>query len=375
MPSHRSILQHAFGMIHGWWLLYPLRATTLAFASFFIVAILAQVLGIGFEFTADNGKGPQQCKGFWWPPNWGPLFLFATPLSALLMGVYFRVLDNALLSLDHIVKPDQPDSPPFSSLLADKLRYAWPTWIYPTCILCSVLLTVISDGRDIIAPLESQVIKPSKDLDWSTMGYLAKPERKEKELWYLLFNIAAFSLQVFVAYCGFVLLLLTGYMLGFCIYYGLAGRELREVFVHPDVARSFQFKPVWDFNAPKGRCGLHLLDDVYFLYVALNFVCLGVSITSIVVREHWKDWKPEPHVGSVILMFGTVFFIPVSFVWILYPYYSNFPTELPPDLKDKAPKPTPWPWGSEKLTWGFIGLAFTSWGYLATQTVKFLLPK
>src|SRR5439155_26833747 len=134
--------------------------------------------------------------------------------------------------------PEQCVSPPLSALLADRLRYAWPTWIYPSCIHLSVLLTLIADGRDIIAPLQSQVILPSKDRDWSTLGYVAHKELSP--LWYLTFNIAAFALQAFLAYCGLLLLLLTAYLLGLSITYGLAGRELKEVFVHPDTARSFQ---------------------------------------------------------------------------------------------------------------------------------------
>jgi hypothetical protein len=344
-------------------MLHPVRAAAFASGTFLVVAALSLLLGIGIRFQANK----QTITGFLLS-HWGPTFLLATPLSAFLMGWYFRALDNAILSLDRILKPEQTDSPPFSECIADRFRYAWPAYIYPVCLFLPMLLTLIADGRDIISPLQSPVIPPSHEKDWSTLGYLAT--NAWHPLWYLIFNIAAFALQVFIAYCGFLLLLLTAYLLGLSITYGLAGKPLKELFVPPDTARSVQFKAIWDFTAPKGRCGLHMLDTVFFLYVALNFVCLGVTIVSVVVNERWKGGVD---LGSVILMVGTLLFIPLSFIWILLPYYSNFPDELPAELKDKGfPKPTAWPWGSEKLTWGLIGLAITSWVYIASKAIAFL---
>src|SRR5262245_36057357 len=164
MTSQQSILLRAFGPVHSRWMLYPLRATALAAGAFLGVAVLSLVLGIGFQFQANNVT----IKGFLLSLNWGPLFLLATPLAAFLMGWYFRALDNALLSLDGILKPRQPDAPPFSSLLADRLRYAWPSWVYPACMFLSIFLTLIADGRDIIAHPQSPVISTSQAKDWST---------------------------------------------------------------------------------------------------------------------------------------------------------------------------------------------------------------
>jgi hypothetical protein len=357
-----SILYPAFGMIHSRWMRYPRRATICAAGAFLIIAITSLFLGIGRPFQAND----ETIDGILSAPNWGPLFLFATPIAANLMGWYFRALDNALLSLDHILKPVNPEWPTFSAFLTDRLRYAWPTWIFPVCVFLPIFLTIVADGRDIIAPMRSPVIPPSQEKDWSTLGYLAYTDRSP--LYYLAFNIVAFGLQVFVAYCGFLLLVLTAYMLNLSINFGIAGRELRELFVHPDAARTFQFRTQWDFRGQKGRCGLHQLDSVFFLYVALNLVCLVVAGVSVFINEGWKGGAD---LGSFILIGGTILWFPVSVYWIVYHYWSRFPSEaeIPAALKGKVPKPTPWPWASAWVTWFVVILAGALWGGITSYAI------
>lgn len=112
MPTpSSSVIGHAFGPLHRWWMTNPGRAAALAVLWYLAVIVAAGLLGIlprhiqaiAIPCTSGTGTpavgGEIAADGFF-VGNRGILVLFAMPLAAFLMGNYFRLLDNALLTLD-----------------------------------------------------------------------------------------------------------------------------------------------------------------------------------------------------------------------------------------------------------------------------------
>jgi hypothetical protein len=363
MPR-KPIVRRALGLVHTRWLLKPKKAALIAALWYLTVVIAANVLGI---FGTFKGPAGRELTGFA-NSHWGPLFLFAMPATALLVGYYIRALENALQSIDEVVVPLSPEtSRPFSDFVSGRLRYAWMSWIFPVALAAPILLTILADGRDILAPLQSPALPLSAERDWSTDGYRLHPDRA---LWYLLFNLAAWSMQIFVSYCAFLFLLLTTFVLGVVFRYGLGGKQVAELFVPPSVEKlPDKYGPRWDCT--KRRCGLENLDMIFGFFVAIVIFILLVCSISILSNVYLKKGAD---LGSAILAFGMVFMLPIAVLWIFQPYFTNFPKELPAELKGKPEyvEPNPWPFGSEKIAWGIIGVAWALWGFLAWTVVRYI---
>jgi hypothetical protein len=362
--SQKPIVRRALGLIHTRWMLRPKRAAVLAVLLYLAVLIAANFLGIFWTF-ADKAGHP--VTGFA-NSHWGPLFLFAMPITALLVGYYLRAIENALQSIDEVVIPVAPNtSRIFSDFISGRLRFAWMAWMFPLAMAAPIILTLIADGPDTVAPLQSPVIHPSDERDWSTLGYLVNPGRS---LWYFLFNLLAWSMQIFVSYSAILLLLLTTFLLGVVFRYGLGGKKVADLLMAPSARQSPEkFAPRWDCK--KRRCGLEDLDWVFGFFVAIVIVILLVCSVSIFANAYLKKGAD---LGSAILAFGVVFMLPIAVLWIFQPYFTNFPKELPADLKGKPEyvEPSPWPFGSEKVSWGIIGIAWALWGFLAWTVVRFI---
>jgi hypothetical protein len=316
--SPQSVIGYSFGPVHRWWMMRPGRTALIALSFYFVVIICAGHLGIlprkftsisvecstaiGGEHSA--GGKTVSADGFL-VGNWGVLYLFAMPLAALLMGHYFNLLDRALLGLDNVIKPVGPTLRPFSQFLVERIRLQWSGWIFPLSLTIPVVLTIFADGRDILAPLQSRAILPSCAQDWSTIGWSAYPH--SPALWYFSFNLVAWMMQIFISYCGVLSLALTGGVLGTVFSYGLGSRAIIDLFLPPGApSNPASYHPEWQYC--KRRCGLEDLDVVFLLFIALNLFALVASAESIFVNVYLRN---NPTVGSIILMIGTMVFIPV----------------------------------------------------------------
>lgn len=403
--AENSIIGWAFGSVHRWWMRKTVYAALLAFAFYLAVTFAASALHIWSDFTykgssdciatpatapvvgqgAPSGQqgpvGPTLAYGFsaW---NWGFLYSFALPLAVSLMGLYFRVFDYALLSLDNVIKPEKQSNEktndgraiqvedankPFTVFLAERTRTLWSSIIFPISLALSLILTVVADGRDIVAPLQSRIIWPTCTRDWSTVGFTVT--NASAQSWYFAFNCAAFLMQAFLGYCGILLLIMTGVVFGQVFTYGLGRRDILESFREPGTQKlPARYTPVWVWCHE--RCGLEKLDTVFLIFTGLSFFALVASAMSIFVNIYERHRVTH---GSVVLAIGTMFLIPWSVFWVFVPYFTNFPKQLPTDFvptTNPCNPPNPWPFGSEKMTWVLIVITSTFWFALFLALIK-----
>lgn len=367
MPSY-SVVGSAVGAIHRLWIRHPRRAALFAGCWPIGVLLASAALKIFWTIRTEDGR---TVDGFA-KSHWGLLFLIAVPLTTLLIGYYLRVLDNAVLTLDRVVKPiGNLGGEPFSQFLATRVRLQWATWVYPLSLLGSLLLTLAADGRDIIAPLQSKTLPASGEIDWSTVGYSVRDAADP--LWYLGFNVAAWTMQVFLGYCGLLVLALTGSILATVFRYGLGGKKTVDLFVVPGSATEPpEYEPVWDYTSK--RCGLGAMDWVFLFFVGQNLLILVISAISILVNIHMKAGAD---LGSSILALATIVVLPLASFWVFTPYFANFPDELPVDLRDKPAcrKPSPWPFGSARLAWVLLSVTALFWLFLFQQVLWSVFSK
>lgn len=346
MSRPPTILGRGFGFWHETWVKRPLLAAVVAFVCYAIAAIFSLVLHIGWTFTSADGT---ERPGFL-QTHWGPLFLIGMPAATSLIGYYFQALERALGALDQIIKPSRNHVSGFTEYLGNRFRLDWTGWMHPVAILVSVLLVILADGRDIAAPLQSRVLPHSSELDWSTVGYQSQPAISP--MMYLAFNIVAFALEGFLAYCGFLLLILTSRILVLLFKDGLNSRRVK---------RETQYHVQWAYDDETGRCGLHQFDKVFAIYLLLLFVSVALALWSVLAQA-------TPDRGSAILIVANLFLLPFVFFWIAIPYWKEFPRSLPSQYKDKGYiDPQPWPFGAEKIVWAVVAFAVSSWLYLAKE--------
>ena len=183
-----KVVVPAFGPIHAAWARHPFIAAVVAEVIFIFVAVFSLILRIGWNLHGTRGD-----KGFL-QTHWGPLFAIAMPLVTLFIAWLFKILDEALMSVDDIIYPN-PDVCQFTEWLHTKFKTAWKYWIPYLSVSLAVVLTIIADGNDIVAPLELPIIHHSQEVDWCTEGYnLAKSSSRYA---YLTFNIFHFQCKSF----------------------------------------------------------------------------------------------------------------------------------------------------------------------------------
>ena len=305
------VLRASLGPLHHAWMQHPTRAAGIALLWYLVVAIAAWVLGVLDDFSYLEGETRRQAQGFdtW---NWGQLYLVAMPLGAYLLGRLLGVIDGAVDSLDHVLTPAAPDvdgGPKFTTYLAGRLP-APLTRIAILAIALAVGISLAADYHYILGPLEWF---QTSNYSWSTVGFQA---RDISPSFYLLFNIGAFTMQAFLNYCGFYLVLSLGYI-------------LLLVNKQESGAEGDLFLFTWDYSDPTARCGLHNFDKVYILFILAFLIAMmfgGVSLGTNVIRDTCIDR------GNAVMVILFVIAIPVAFAMIIFPYWKGFPRSVPKQL-------------------------------------------
>ena len=369
-----DVFTKAFSGLHGAWLAKPMRAGLYGFIVFLGVCILSYLLDIHWQIEYQGSIH----DGFIRSINWGPLFLIVVPVCAMFAPYFLRQEQLALKSLDRILLPTNGNHFSYTEVFAARFRRAWPLIILPLSLALPIGLTVLADYPDIFAPILGT---SSSDKDWSNIGYLANDQWPD---WvFLIFNMLAFGSQAFAAYCGFLVLTCTAYLMVTFTGYALSHPELmrEESVARPKTIEEVDFRQhfqiVWDYKDPSGRCGLHHFDKVYLFFVGVILIAVGASVVSVWYNKLFSDSGIDP--GSLILAICTLFLIPMVFFWIIVPYWTKFPSALPAKYKDQGlADPKPWPFGSEKLTLVVLGFAVSAWitlAKLAVEGLKEMLSK
>lgn len=361
-----AVLRRGLGRLHRTWMYHPFRVAACAALWYISVLALGGALDVLSSFTVDG----QSVPGFWRSPNWGPLYLLLMPLAAAGTGYYLRFMENGLSDIDDLVKPISVGGRSFSEFLCARLRRAWPLWLLPAAAATPLVLTLFADGTDIIAPLQTPVraLAPSDAVDWATFGYRSNPGVGAQ--WFLLFNFLAWGMQVFCGYCGVLVFALTTYVLGLVFSHGLAGREITQMFQEPGREPLVEyFYPDWKYC--RRRLGLERLDNVFLFFVGMTLIAFSASAISILVNLSRKG----PTAGSVILLFGTVLYLPSILFWVFHPYFNSFPRKLPQGTEPSSTceQPDPWPFGSRILSWAAVGLLGALWVALLGMAIKVAL--
>lgn len=313
-------------------------------------------LGIGTNF-GDN----HQYSGFITSPNWGPLYLIGLPLCLFTVSILFKLLEDAIISLDEILVPVNKTQIVFSVEYFSHFQKAWRMVIVPVAILIALGIVIGADLRGIFAPIEYFDNSTLVEKDWATVGYFVNENIPN---WlYLVFNLLAFTAEGILGYIGAITILSIAYPL---VLFG--SFSLNKLMDENDNASFIRkYKIVWKFDDAHGRCGLHKLDRVFITYVGAIGLAILLGLVSVIKNKS----AGALDTGSFIVIGGVGLLLPTSFIWIILPYWINFPSKipsknaLPKDLKNKSlSEPKPWPLGSEKISWGFLVLVTTGWLYL-----------
>jgi hypothetical protein len=360
-------LSQVTGKFHSYWIKHPFLFAGIMFSYALIVCILSFLLGVWTNF------GPDKTYIGFSTINWGWLFPWAMPLSAVCVGFFLRVCSNAILSLDDIVVAHGAETSRFSSFILPRLKKGWRV-VFWLSILSATVIVVVADGRDVFAPYFNI---NSAHKDWTTHGYTLNTKIRYL---YFVFNIAAFVMEGILAYCGLLLVFGASSMLYWIITrLSLLEKKRRDILsgkrelkVSDTVMNHFRIE--WDWDGLQGRCGLHEFDKVYGLYVLFIILMLICTAASI----FWNiKILGRPDIGSWFLVVGPISIFPGAFFWILYPYWNYFPDSRPDDPKgEKKMQPVKWPFGSY-LSWSFIMTAGGLWLYIVMSLLRHIqfLPK
>jgi len=353
------------GPLHSYWLNYPAKSALFSFLFIGFLCVYAALIGIAFNFGPNH-----EYQGFVNAVNWGPAFLIGMPLIVFVVALLFRLLNNALLSLDNILIANDGATQPFSIEFFEHFGKAWKYYIVPIGLFISLGIVLGADFNSIFAPLGATADFVEKD--WTSVGYA---QHLDTPSWlFLLFNILAFFAEGLFAYIGVVTIFSMAYPLYLFAKFNIGEDDKTTS------SRSFinQYTLKWNYNDAHGRCGLHKLDKVFMTYVGLIGIGIVLALASVLKNKYTTGIDT----GSLILIVGIGLLLPLSFVWIILPYWIKFPAKLPPEerlsteLKGLSlPDPKPWPLGSEKLSWGFLMAISAFWVYLMKHGFDYIIDK
>ena len=353
------------GKLHNYWLSNPGKSALIGFLFIVFLCIFAAALGIATNFGPDGVH-----KGFVTSINWGPAYLIGMPLVIFSVALLFRLLNDALTSLDEILVPGDKNINRFSVVFFDYYGKAWKRYIVPASIVISIAIVLGADFTGIFAP--TGYFEATIEKDWTSVGYTVYQDKP----WvlFLIFNILAYFAEGIFGYiCAITVLSIAYplYLFGQCSFSDSPTTESKKSFIH-------NYTLQWKYDDAHGRCGLHKLDKVFITYVGIIGIAIILGLISVLKHKYTTGIDT----GSVIIIVGVGLLLPLSFIWIILPYWIKFPSNLPPkdqlpeELKNaNLPDPKPWPLGSEKVSWGFLAFISSGWVYLMKQGWDYIVAK
>ena len=359
-------------LLHERWRKDPVRAAVIALGLAVVALMLAALLDV-FWWFGDAHDLP----GYAHEVNWGPLYLTAFPIAVGLVGLLLQIIRDAIKSLDRVVKPVPGNPFSFSEALFRRFDQRWGAILLPVLAALTVLLVLGIDAGSIFAPYIGHLL-PRQWRDWATMGAASHPS--SPRMLYLLFNLYAFSLEAWLIYCGLLVLIGTAYPLLVLLNKGLrevptARRgELPKSERQVDFARHYEIH--WDYTDATGRCGLGSFDRVFGIFASIVLLTLGIAF--VVAESDERNNHGVMTIGGAALAHGALLLLCVFFVGVLYPYWRQFPNDLP--LKQHLPhqlrdvelaKPQAWPFGQMVIDVGVIGAILAVAKLLTTPIGRF----
>lgn len=352
----QGLVEKSFDRFHLWWINHPWKMALFGLLYALLLAIASFPLGIDQSIEWIERVGEKPPPGYL-QDHWGWQTFIFLPLACIVFAWLARKLESGVYSLDRILGTEESSGDVGSELFAEWFRKLLAKqWLFPIVggsIAAVTALTFWFDWRGILGPVLydslAQVIDevPKDKLGWGTAGAFG-PDRLAPG-YYLVFNLAVFSTQIFYGYCGLVIIILFTILLWSAMSKGLSGGHRSD---------GTRWKVYWDFSDPSGRCGLFELDRVYVSYVVCTIVALGVCTVSVV--KHF--WNGQFDGGSQFLVGVGIVFFPVAFFWLIFPYWSLFPRRVPEGEEDFGYEaPSPWPLRSKWVTWAILGGAAILW--------------
>lgn len=350
--------------IHAFWIRKPGRSSLIGLLFIIFLFIYSTYLGIAWNFIPEIKKH----HGYISSPNWGFLYILALPLMIFLGAFFLRLLNEAIFSLDEILISQKNEKSQFSTEMFNVMQKVFYKKIVPISFVLSTVLVLWADGYDILSP--SGLTKSVGINDWTTYGYIFYSDINY--LHFLIFNLLAFFSEGVLAYIGIIILLSASYPLIFFTKHNIFSEDEDKT----ELSFLSKYKIYWKYNDAHGRCGLHDLDKVFITYVSIIGVAVVITLISVLKNKAAGGIDT----GSILLIISIGLLYPASFFWIIFPYWINFPEQLPP--KDKLPlalkneilpEPKPWPLGSEKIGWGLLFFTTIGWGSLVITGFNYIL--
>jgi len=331
------------GKFHTYWFKNTSKVVFILTLFTISLGIYSYFLGIAFNFGEK-----EEYRGFITSINWFPSLIITIPISMYLVKFFFYLLEDAIFSLDNILIPINNNNIKFSEKLINSFISFWKTRIFPISVILTIALVVIADYYSIFSIF---YISSASEKDWSNFGFIVYPNKNE--FFYLAFNTLAFFLEWILLYITSIVFFSSIYPLLVFAKSGVEKEHFKDNIL-------YDYKLKWKYDDPHGRCGLHKLDRVFIVYIVMIVFGLIAVFISIVANSYFLNGMD---LGGLLLLVIMVLLLPASFIWIIFPYWTNFPQKLPmidklpEEFKNKTlPDPKPWPLGDGVLIIKVLGI-------------------
>ncbi len=334
------------GGIHTYWFKNTSKVVFILILFIFSLGIYSYFLGIAFNFGEK-----EEYRGFITSINWFPSLIITIPISIYLLKFFFYLLEDAIFSLDNILIPVNNNNIKFSEKLINSFISFWKMRIIPISVILTIALVLVADYYSIFSIF---YISSVSEKDWSNFGFIVYSDKNK--FFYLVFNILAFFLEWILMYITSIVFFSSIYPLLVFVKSGVTKEHRKGSILH-------NYKLKWKYDDPHGRCGLHKLDRVFIVYIAMIVFGLIAVFISMVANFYLLNGID---LGVLLLLVIMVLLLPASFIWIIFPYWTNFPQKLPmeeelsEEFRNKTlPDPKPWPLGDGVLIIGVLGIIGT----------------
>ncbi|MCH7501113.1 MAG: hypothetical protein IH886_14105 [Nitrospinae bacterium] len=329
MSNNSEVLDKRFrlaenmGPVHSWWIKNPMAFSYLLIGAAIGVSLFSWILNVWSTF----GNGAY--KGF--NDYWFYIVFFGLPIGTLLIAFYLRQISEAIFSLNKIVLSQSNGGQLYSDYLFEKISKYWGGVFWGTIFLL-IILVGLADVKDILSPITDW---HSEEKDWSNKCHTLDNNKYAC----LTLNLLVFSLEGLLGYCGLIILPFTFFVKYWVVEHVSELEKARKEKIAPKGTLS-KFKVNWDWDDPKGRCGLWEWDKLVFHYlilVLIVFVFISISIIYNLIAHHNID------TGNWELIIVAIFYFPGMCYWVMFPYLKNFPEDSPEGKQKPNKNPLGWP--------------------------------